>query len=86
MKIFVFEDARYALIHKKWLNDIPEYDCVDVYTIMPPEVLVQIVVDVYTNGHDMIDYKLIQHPFMPLFVDNICNIHDLQKSKIVGRP
>lgn len=83
MKVFIFEDPQYAFVHEKWLNDIPEYECVNVYTIMPPELLVQIVVDVYTNGNDMIEYKLIQHPFMSVFVDNLCNTHDLQKSKIV---
>lgn len=85
MKVFVFEDTQYAFVHKKWLNDIPEYECVNVHTILPPELIVQIVVDLYTNGHDMRDYKLIQHPIMPVFVDNLCNIHGLRKSKIVGR-
>lgn len=36
MKVFVFEDTRYAFVHKKWLNDIPEYECVNVYTITIP--------------------------------------------------
>jgi len=85
MKVFVFDDTRYAFVHKKWLNDIPEYECVNVYTTLPHELLFQIDIDLYLDGYVFGEYTLIQHPIMPVFVDNLCNIHDLQKSKIVGR-
>lgn len=85
MKVFVFEEPQYAFIHEKWLDQIPEYTILDRY-MMKNEILETVIVHLYINGANSIGYVLLSHPMMSIFIDNLCNIHGIEKYTAYGNP